>query len=317
MSARRLDRGGDAPARLPLPPRPHTFAAFVPHPGASPGSARPELPASAAVARGMRRMTLREACLPGTLRLILTACAVLSVAGAAHAQQGSAPADAVKPPAAAPAPAAQPPAVQAPAPAAQVPASPAASPAPAAPANPPAATQAPMPQAPAAQAPAAPTAQAPAIPPGTPATVLDTQDYDSVIGKPVRSAAGEDMGRIIDIIVDRDGKPRAAIIDFGGFLGVGSRKIAVDWRALHFSADNKPGRAVLQLNRNQVRVSPEYKPGDPIVVLGPAGPVPGPAAPAPTAAAPAGTATPPAAATAPAAPTPDADQAAARNPPDK
>ncbi len=313
MSARRLDRGGDAPARLPLPPRPHTFAAFVPHPGASPGSARPELPASAAVARGMRRMTLREACLPGTLRLILTACAVLSVAGAAHAQQGSAPADAGKPPAAAPAPAAQPPAVQAPVPAAQAPASPA----PAAPANPPAATQAPMPQAPAAQAPAAPAAQAPAIPPGTPATVLDTQDYDSVIGKPVRSAAAEDMGRIIDIIVDRDGKPRAALIDFGGFLGVGSRKIAVDWRALHFSADNKPGRAVLQLNRNQVRVSPEYKPGDPIVVLGPAGPVPSPAAPAPTAAAPAGTATPPAAATAPAAPTPDADQAAARNPPDK
>ncbi len=30
MSARRLDRGGDAPARLPLPPRPHNFAAFLP-----------------------------------------------------------------------------------------------------------------------------------------------------------------------------------------------------------------------------------------------------------------------------------------------
>ncbi|MGX7707050.1 PRC-barrel domain-containing protein [Methylobacterium sp. Gmos1] len=172
-----------------------------------------------------------------------------------------------------------------------------------------------MNQAPASPAPApAPAAQAPAIPPGTPATVLDTQDYDGVLGKPVRSAAGEDMGRIIDIIVDKDGRPRAAIIDFGGFLGVGSRKIAVDWRALHFSADNKPGRAVLQLNRNQVRVSPEYKPGDPIVVLGPAGPVPapvsaatppapGPGTPAPNAAAPA---TPPA-----------PDEAAARNPPDK
>ncbi|BCM85045.1 PRC-barrel domain-containing protein [Methylobacterium indicum] len=270
-------------------------------------------------------MTLREACLSGTQRLILTACAALSVVTAVQAQQGSAPADAGKPPAAIPAPAA--PAAQAPAPAqvpaqsqapaAQAPASPAPAAPATAPASPPAATQAPATPAPAGQAPAAqpPAAQAPAIPPGTPATVLDTQDYDSVIGKPVRSAAGEDMGRIIDIIVDRDGKPRAAIIDFGGFLGVGSRKIAVDWRALHFSADNKPGRAVLQLNRNQVRVSPEYKPGDPIVVLGPAGPAP---TPAPTAAAPAGTAPaapPPAAATAPA--IPDADQAAARNPPDK
>jgi hypothetical protein len=39
----------------------------------------------------------------------------------------------------------------------------------------------------------------------------------------------EDMGRIVDVIVDRSGQVRAAVIDFGGFLGVGSRKIAVDW----------------------------------------------------------------------------------------
>ncbi|WP_238190876.1 PRC-barrel domain-containing protein [Methylobacterium frigidaeris] len=263
-------------------------------------------------------MTLREARLPGNLprnllgtaRTILTAVAALCTVTAAHAQQGSTPAEAQKPPAA-PAPTAPAPA----APAAQAPA--AQPPAAQAPANQPPANPAPSNPAPAP----APAAQAPAIPPGTPATVLDTQDYDGVLGKPVRSAAGEDMGRIIDIIVDKDGRPRAAIIDFGGFLGVGSRKIAVDWRALYFSADNKPGRAVLQLNRNQVRVSPEYKPGDPIVVLGPAGPVPAPAsAPAPAAPAPAtpAPATPAPNAAAPAAPpAPAPDEAAARNPPDK
>jgi hypothetical protein len=298
MSARRLDRGGDAPARLPLPPRPHNFAAFLPHPDRSPSEP------SIAVSGWVLRVTQREARLPVALRTILVAFAALSAMTAAQAQQGSAPADAQKPPAAAPAPTAP-----APAPAPQPPAA-------QAPANPPPASPAPAP---------APAAQAPAIPPGTPATVLDTQDYDGVLGKPVRSAAGEDMGRIIDIIVDKDGRPRAAIIDFGGFLGVGSRKIAVDWRALHFSADNKPGRAVLQLNRNQVRVSPEYKPGDPIVVLGPAGPVPAPAsasAPAP-AQAPAASApetpapaTPAPNAAAPATP-PAPDEAAARNPPDK
>ncbi len=142
-------------------------------------------------------------------------------------------------------------------------------------------------------APAAPAAQggAPVLPTGTPATVLDTADYEGVLGKAVRSANGEDMGRIIDIILDKDGRPRAAIIDFGGFLGVGSRKIAVDWRALRFTSDGKPSRLVLQLTRNQVRVSPEYKPGDPIVVLGPASPAAPegeqPAAASPAAAAPA------------------------------
>ncbi len=103
---------------------------------------------------------------------------------------------------------------------------------------------------------------------GTPAVVLDTQDYESLLGKSVRAMNGDDLGRIIDVIIDRDGRPRAAVIDFGGFLGVGSRKIAVDWRVLKFTSDGKVGRLTLQLNRNQVRVSPEYKAGEPIVVLG-------------------------------------------------
>lgn len=165
---------------------------------------------------------------------------------------------------------------------------------------------------PAGSAPAQPTAN-PAAPPavpatGTPATVLDTQDYEGVLGKSVRSSTGEDMGRIIDIILDKDGRPRAAIIDFGGFLGVGSRKIAVDWRAMRFATDGKPSRLVLQLSRNQVRVSPEYKPGDPIVVLGPASPAAPPEGEQSAAAAAAAPAAPPAP-SAPAAPAATGDKA--------
>lgn len=104
---------------------------------------------------------------------------------------------------------------------------------------------------------------------GTPAVVLDDQQVSAILGKSVRSNAGEDMGRIVDIIVSRDGQIHAAIIDFGGFLGIGTRKIAVDWRALKFWP---AGRITLELARNQVRVAPEYKRGEPLVVLGPAGP---------------------------------------------
>ena len=168
-------------------------------------------------------------------------------------------------------------------------------------------------------APAAPATPPQAQQQGTPATVLDTQDYESVLGKSVRSANGDELGRIIDLIIDKDGRPRAAIIDFGGFLGVGSRKIAVDWRALRFTSDGKVGRLSLQLSRNQVRVSPEYKAGEPIVVLGPASPGPeGEQATAPAAAPP--TVTPAPAQTAPpaAGPAPKpADKPASEKVPDK
>ncbi len=108
---------------------------------------------------------------------------------------------------------------------------------------------------------------------GTPATVIDNQEITSVLGKSVRSSAGEDMGRIVDVLINRAGQVRAAVIDFGGFLGVGSRKIAVDWSTLHFpgakSDQGKSDQITLDLTRDQVRLTPEYKPGQPVVVLGP------------------------------------------------
>ncbi len=93
-----------------------------------------------------------------------------------------------------------------------------------------------------------------------------------MLGRDVRSPAEEDMGHIVDVIVDRAGAVRAAVIDFGGFLGVGSRKIVVDWNALHFGRVTDKGDSItLELTKEQVNAAPEYKEDQPIVVLGAAG----------------------------------------------
>jgi len=103
-------------------------------------------------------------------------------------------------------------------------------------------------------------------------TVLDHQEVQGILGREVRSGANEKMGRIVDVIVDRSGEVRAAIIDFGGFLGVGSRKIAVAWNALRFLPDAKNVERIgLELTRDQVQGAPEYKEDKPVVVLGASG----------------------------------------------
>ena len=109
--------------------------------------------------------------------------------------------------------------------------------------------------------------------PGTPTepsvTILQPRHVLSILGKEARSSANENMGRIIDVIVDRAGRVRAAVIDFGGFLGVGSRKIAVDWNVLRFNPDsNKRDVVTLELTRDQVKEAPEYKDKQSVVVLG-------------------------------------------------
>ena len=100
-------------------------------------------------------------------------------------------------------------------------------------------------------------------------TVLNNHEVEGILGRPVLGANDENMGRIVDVIVDHSGRVRAAVIDFGGFLGVGSRKIAVDWSALHFLPPGQPNAKIsLDLTRDQVKAAPEYQEGKPIVVLG-------------------------------------------------
>jgi len=103
-------------------------------------------------------------------------------------------------------------------------------------------------------------------------TIIGASDAHGVLGRDVRSAADEDMGRIVDVVVDRTGHVRAAVIDFGGFLGVGSRRIVVDWNAMRFGKiANKKDSITLELTKAQVAAAPEYKEDTPMVVLGASG----------------------------------------------
>jgi hypothetical protein len=126
----------------------------------------------------------------------------------------------------------------------------------------------PVAQPPASAVPVTPKDAAP--PPSV--TIIGASDAHGVLGRDVLSAANEDMGRIVDVIVDRSGRVRAAVIDFGGFLGVGSRKIVVDWNAMRFGKiANKKDSITLDLTKAQVAAAPEYKEDTPMVVLGASG----------------------------------------------
>ena len=98
--------------------------------------------------------------------------------------------------------------------------------------------------------------------------VFSHRDLQAVLGAAVPSSTGEDMGHIVQVLVDQSGTMRAAVIDFGGFLGVGSRKVVVDWGALHFAPEDRPQHIIVDLTRDQVKAAPEYRRGKPVVVMG-------------------------------------------------
>jgi hypothetical protein len=111
-------------------------------------------------------------------------------------------------------------------------------------------------------APAAPPAGAPVA--TTPAVVdavvkpLDAPVV-SILGKKVQGLNGDDLGRVVDVLADNSGRVRVAIIEFGGFLGVGNRRIPVDWSLLRVDPNDADKPLTLITSEKKLQSAPEYK----------------------------------------------------------
>lgn len=80
-----------------------------------------------------------------------------------------------------------------------------------------------------------------------------------LIGMPVRGTNGEEIGEVHDLIVDaQDGRVRYAVIDAGGFLGIGQHRTAVSLRNL--DAVLEPDHVRVDMTREQLERYPSYPP---------------------------------------------------------
>jgi hypothetical protein len=115
-------------------------------------------------------------------------------------------------------------------------------------------------------------------PPGAVQQVAPGQAM-AILGQQVADASGKALGRLVDVLVDSSGTPQAAVIDFGGFLGVGSRRVAVHWSALHFTPGDPKRGITLDLTPGQIKDAPEYSDttrAAPVVTAAPAAAAPYP-----------------------------------------
>jgi PRC-barrel domain protein len=110
-------------------------------------------------------------------------------------------------------------------------------------------------------------------PPATEVQHVPPEQASAILGEKVVDPEGKEIGRLVDILVGQDGQPQAGVIDFGGFMGVGSRKIAVQWSTLHFTPADTTQPIMLELTPDQIKAAPEYKGvarSAPVVVTAPA-----------------------------------------------
>jgi hypothetical protein len=75
----------------------------------------------------------------------------------------------------------------------------------------------------------------------------------------VYDRANNEIGEMLDVLVDHDGSNVAIIIGVGGFLGVGEKDVAVPFNAVHFKKKDNGGQAVINTTKETLRNAPAYK----------------------------------------------------------
>ena len=76
-------------------------------------------------------------------------------------------------------------------------------------------------------------------------------------GQPVINAVGDSLGEIHDIMLDMaTGRIAYAVLEFGGFLGLGNKLSAVPWGALTYDAEN--GCFILNVDKQRLREAPAF-----------------------------------------------------------
>ncbi|ESY97857.1 PRC-barrel domain-containing protein [Mesorhizobium sp. LNHC209A00] len=83
----------------------------------------------------------------------------------------------------------------------------------------------------------------------------------NIIGETVYNGTGdnaENIGKVTDVVFDKDGMAKSVVIGVGGFLGVGTKNVAFDYDKLQWAEKNGDRWLVAQTTKDELKAHPEF-----------------------------------------------------------
>jgi sporulation protein YlmC with PRC-barrel domain len=116
------------------------------------------------------------------------------------------------------------------------------------------------------------TAAEPANPPGMKSAdevkakeeaVTDGHIASTLMGASVYNSAGkdgQDIGNVDDLVIDKDGKIVSVVVGVGGFLGIGSKDVAIDYSQVKWEQGNGSWWIIVPTTTDQLKALPDFDP---------------------------------------------------------
>ena len=115
---------------------------------------------------------------------------------------------------------------------------------------------------------------------------VSTGDFDvhgnmagsALIGAKVKNDSKQTVGAVDDLYLDKDGNIKSVVIAVGGFLGVGSKAVAVKWSDLRYDRNGDSLMVTTSLSKDELKAMPDFaaserrKPAPPSISATPAVP---------------------------------------------
>jgi sporulation protein YlmC with PRC-barrel domain len=80
-----------------------------------------------------------------------------------------------------------------------------------------------------------------------------------LIGLDVQSPEDEKVGDIGEVVLDKNGEVEGVVVDVGGFLGIATHPVLLDWKDVTMASQDGQDRAVVNLTKEKLEQMPAYE----------------------------------------------------------
>ena len=80
-----------------------------------------------------------------------------------------------------------------------------------------------------------------------------------LIGLDVQSPEDKKVGDIGEVVLDKEGQVEGVVVDVGGFLGIATHPVLLDWKDVTLASQDGKDRAVVNLTKEKLEQMPAYE----------------------------------------------------------
>ena len=93
----------------------------------------------------------------------------------------------------------------------------------------------------------------------TPSTINEVY-ASKLIGASVKSAQGESVGKIDELVIDpHDARIKAAIVSVGGVLGLGAKSVAIPWDRMTMGTGANRDTIIVAMGKDELERAPGWQ----------------------------------------------------------